>query len=110
MLTLTQAEEGREYTVKDVKGDARFISRITSIGLTTGAMLKVVRNVKRLPFFCLSRLIKAARSSPSCAFSYAFCFNAAVSSSLRGTKASVPDLKDAASRANSSLSEKIILL
>ena len=33
MLTLTQAEEGREYTVKDVKGDARFISRITSIGL-----------------------------------------------------------------------------
>ena len=55
MLTLTQAEEGREYTVKDVKGDARFISRITSIGLTTGAMLKVVRNVKRLPLLIYSR-------------------------------------------------------
>ena len=47
MLTLTQAEEGRDYTVKDIKGDARFIIRITSIGLTTGAMLKVLRNVKR---------------------------------------------------------------
>lgn len=55
MLTLTQVEEGREYTVKDVKGDARFISRITSIGLTTGAMLKVVRNVKRLPLLIYSR-------------------------------------------------------
>lgn len=55
MLTLTQAEEGREYTVKDVKGDARFISQITSIGLTTGAMLKVVRNVKRLPLLIYSR-------------------------------------------------------
>ena len=55
MLTLTQAEEGREYTVKDVKGDARFISRITSIGLTTGAMLKIVRNVKRLPLLIYSR-------------------------------------------------------
>lgn len=55
MLTLTQAEEGREYTVKDVKGDTRFISRITSIGLTTGAMLKVVRNVKRLPLLIYSR-------------------------------------------------------
>lgn len=55
MLTLTQAEEGREYTVKDIKGDARFISRITSIGLTTGAMLKVVRNVKRLPLLIYSR-------------------------------------------------------
>lgn len=55
MLTLTQAEEGREYTVKDVKGDARFISRITSIGITTGAMLKVVRNVKRLPLLIYSR-------------------------------------------------------
>ena len=55
MLTLTQAEEGRDYTVKDIKGDARFIIRITSIGLTTGAMLKVLRNVKRLPLLIYSR-------------------------------------------------------
>ena len=37
------------------KGDARFIIRITSIGLTTGAMLKVLRNVKRLPLLIYSR-------------------------------------------------------
>ena len=55
MLTLTQAKEGRDYTVKDIKGDARFIIRITFIGLTTGAMLKVLRNVKRLPLLIYSR-------------------------------------------------------
>ena len=55
MLTLAQAEAGRGYTVKDINGDARFISRITSVGLTTGAMLKVLRNVKRLPLLIYSR-------------------------------------------------------
>ena len=55
MLTLAQAEAGRGYTVKDINGDARFISRITSVGLTTGAILKVVRNVKRLPLLIYSR-------------------------------------------------------
>ena len=34
MLTLAQAEEEHGYTVKDINGDARFISRITSVGLT----------------------------------------------------------------------------
>lgn len=55
MLTLAQSEEGRGYTVKDINGDARFISRITSVGLTTGAILKVVRNVKHLPLLIYSR-------------------------------------------------------
>ena len=55
MLTLAQAEEEHGYTVKDINGDARFISRITSVGLTTGAILKVVRNVKRLPLLIYSR-------------------------------------------------------
>ena len=55
MLTLSKAEEGRGYIVKDINGDARFISRITSVGITTGAILKVVRNVKSLPLLIYSR-------------------------------------------------------
>ena len=55
MLTLAKAEEGRGYIVKDINGDARFISRITSVGITTGAILKVVRNVKSLPLLIYSR-------------------------------------------------------
>ena len=55
MLTLAQAEEGRGYTVEGIDGDARFISRITSVGLTTGGTLKVIRNVKRLPLLIYTR-------------------------------------------------------
>ena len=55
MLTLAQAEEEHGYTVKDINGDARFISRITSVGLTTGGTLKVIRNAKRLPLLIYSR-------------------------------------------------------
>ena len=55
MLTLAKAEEGCGYIVKDINGDARFISRITSVGITTGTILKVVRNVKSLPLLIYSR-------------------------------------------------------
>ena len=55
MLTLAQAEEEHGYTVKGINGDARFISRITSVGLIIGGTLKVIRNAKRLPLLIYSR-------------------------------------------------------
>ncbi len=55
MLTLAQAKEGCNYTVKKLDGDTRFISRITSVGLTTGGMLKVIQNAKHLPLLVYSR-------------------------------------------------------
>ena len=55
MLTLTQAEEGHHYTIKGIDGNTRFISRITSVGLTSGGKLKVIRNNKRLPLLIYSR-------------------------------------------------------
>ena len=68
MLTLAQAEEEHGYTVKGINGDARFISRITSVGLTTGGTLKVLPGVQvlcisaDLPFalgrFCAAEGIK----------------------------------------------------
>lgn len=35
--------------VKELKGDKRFLSRITSIGLNEGASFQVVKNDRRLP-------------------------------------------------------------
>ena len=55
MLTLTQAEEGQHYTIKEINGNTRFISRITSVGLTSGGTLEVIRNNKSLPLLIYSR-------------------------------------------------------
>lgn len=55
MLNLAQAKSGHGYTVKNLDGDTRFISRITSVGLTTGGKLTVIRNTKRMPLLVYSR-------------------------------------------------------
>lgn len=55
MAILSQAAEGRCYTVKNLHGNTRFISRITSVGITLGAELRVVRNAKRVPLLVYTR-------------------------------------------------------
>lgn len=55
MQSLSQAVEGRHYTVKGLRGDTRFISRITSVGLTIGVSVKVIRNGKHMPILIYTR-------------------------------------------------------
>lgn len=55
MSNLAVAVEGRQYTVKGLSGDSRFLSRITSVGLTVGGVLRVVRNAKRMPVLVYAR-------------------------------------------------------
>ncbi len=55
MQSLSQAVEGQHYTVKGLHGNTRFISRITSVGLTIGATVKVIRNAKRMPILIYTR-------------------------------------------------------
>ncbi len=55
MTSLTQATEGRQYTVTSLSGESRFISRITSVGITVGGGLTVVRNSKRMPVLIYAR-------------------------------------------------------
>lgn len=55
MQNLSQTVEGQHYTVKGLHGDIRFISRITSVGLTIGAEVKVIRNAKRIPILIYAR-------------------------------------------------------
>lgn len=55
MLNLTQSNSGCAYTIKKLDGNTRFISRITSVGLTTGGTLTVIRNTKKMPILLYSR-------------------------------------------------------
>lgn len=55
MPNLAVAVEGRQYIVKGLSGDNRFLSRITSVGLTVGGVLRVVRNAKRMPILVYTR-------------------------------------------------------
>lgn len=55
MPNLAVAVEGRQYIVKGLSGDNRFLSRITSVGLTVGGVLRVVRNAKRMPVLVYER-------------------------------------------------------
>ncbi|HWQ76145.1 MAG TPA: ferrous iron transport protein A [Syntrophomonas sp.] len=55
MPNLAVAAAGRQYTVKGLSGDSRFLSRITSVGLTVGGVLRVVRNAKRMPVLVYAR-------------------------------------------------------
>ncbi len=55
MQNLSHAVEGQYYTVKGLHGDTRFISRITSVGITIGAAVKVIRNAKRMPILIYAR-------------------------------------------------------
>ncbi len=55
MMTLAQASENLAYTVKKVDGDTRFISRITSVGITNGGTVKVIRNTPKMPLLVYSR-------------------------------------------------------
>ena len=41
--------------VKSIKGDERFLSRITSIGLNEGASFQVVKNDRKMPVLIFAR-------------------------------------------------------
>ena len=55
MPNLAVAVEGRQYMVKGLSGDSRFLSRITSVGLPVGGVLRVVRNATRMPVLVYAR-------------------------------------------------------
>ena len=54
-MSLSEVKENREALVSGINGDARFMSRITSIGLTPGCRVKVIKNDKNRPVLVYSR-------------------------------------------------------
>ena len=54
-MKLSELKENQNAVVAKLDGDNRFISRITSIGLTPGCRLQVVKNDRNRPVLVYSR-------------------------------------------------------
>lgn len=66
MNKLDELKEGQRATITGVVGDARFLSRVTSIGLTLGCPVEVLRNEKKLPMLLYSRDSMIALNREEC--------------------------------------------
>jgi len=66
MQRLSEMEKDTEGVITAVNGDARFVSRITSIGLTPGCTVTVVKNEKNRPLLVYSRDTMIALNRTEC--------------------------------------------
>ena len=66
MIKLTDMKKGSEGKVVSVTGDSRFVSRITSIGLTPGCRVSVIKNEKNRPILVYSRDTMIALNRKDC--------------------------------------------
>jgi ferrous iron transport protein A len=55
MLKLNEINAGQKVVIKEIKGNSRFLSRITSIGLTLGSEIVMLYNEKKVPLLFFSR-------------------------------------------------------
>ena len=65
-MCLSELNRNTDAVVKNLTGDQRFISRITSIGLTPGCSVKVIRNDKNRPMLVYSRDTMIALNRKEC--------------------------------------------
>lgn len=54
-MKLYDAKAGYSGEITAIDGDTRFLSRITSIGLTIGCNIEIMKNDKKQPVLLLSR-------------------------------------------------------
>ncbi|SCW51069.1 ferrous iron transport protein A [Ruminococcaceae bacterium YRB3002] len=66
MKTLVEMKQGQEGVVVAINGDARYMSRITSIGITPGCRVRIVKNDKNRPVIVYSRDTMIALNSKEC--------------------------------------------
>ena len=68
MKKLSELKKDAEGVIASVNGDQRFISRITSIGLTPGCTVTVIKNEKNMPLLVYSRDTMIALNRKECDF------------------------------------------
>ena len=66
MKKLVELEKEKSAVIASVNGDARFVSRITSIGITPGCRVTVVKNEKHRPLLVYSRDTMIALNRKEC--------------------------------------------
>ncbi|MBE7071161.1 MAG: ferrous iron transport protein A [Ruminococcaceae bacterium] len=55
MKKLSEMKQGETAIVSSVNGDARYVGRITSIGLTPGCKVSIIKNEKNRPIIVFAR-------------------------------------------------------
>ena len=55
MKRLSEMKQGEEGIVDSVDGDTRYVGRITSIGITPGCRVRIVKNDRNRPLIVFSR-------------------------------------------------------
>ncbi len=66
MRKLSELKKDSEGVISSIGGDARFMSRITSIGLTPGCHVTVIKNEKNRPLLIYSRDTMIALNRAEC--------------------------------------------
>ncbi|MDR1377818.1 MAG: ferrous iron transport protein A [Synergistaceae bacterium] len=54
-MTMAEVKKGNFYIIKEISGDRRFISRVTSAGLTPGTKLEILQKGGGLPVLVYAR-------------------------------------------------------
>lgn len=65
-MKLAELKENTRAVISGLKGDTRFIGRITSIGLTPGCQISVIKNDKNRPVLLYSRDTMIAVNRSEC--------------------------------------------
>ena len=65
-MSLSELKADQEAVVRGIDGDSRFLSRITSIGITPGCRVKVLRNDRNRPMLVYSRDTMIALNRKEC--------------------------------------------
>ena len=66
MKKLSELTKDESGVIASINGDARFVSRITSIGLTPGCRISIIKNEKRRPILVYSRDTMIALNRTEC--------------------------------------------
>ena len=65
-MSLSEVKENKSAVIASINGDTRFLSRITSIGLTPGCRVNVIKNDKNRPVLVYSRDTMIALNRKEC--------------------------------------------
>lgn len=65
-MSLNEVKENKDAVITALSGDTRFMSRITSIGLTPGCKVSVIKNDKNRPLLVYSRDTMIALNRNEC--------------------------------------------
>ena len=66
MKRLSELTKNANGIIASIHGDSRFVSRITSIGLTPGCRISVIKNEKKRPLLIYSRDTMIALNRREC--------------------------------------------